>query len=719
MKKQILLTALVIGALTAGQAAAAQAEDTETHQLDTVYVTGDKDNQAVLPGGFVSTEENTGYIGKKNIMKTPFTQTVFTEKTMNTFGGPDKPLDSVLVNSPSIRSAGSILHDDFLYRGFRTNGTNIYVNGVPGVMTQFSTPMYPFDKIELVSGPNSGLFGTGVQYESTNPGGIVSVESKKAPETPLMRYTQTFSGRGLFGEYLDIANRFGTHKEWGIRINTELLNGETSVKNAVVKSKGVSINIDHRTANSETNFLAVYRDLDIYKGLRWFLASGLTKLPKAAKGDTDLGYDGMVKAGYGWFTVFNHKQKLNEHWSAFINAGASYNKLNRNVMANGGSGYYLKDDGTFSVTSKPGATPQHFYYYQVGLNAEYETGALQHHITLAADQAWRNRDTAVTSSLETIGTGSIYSGITQWTYPQTAYTTRKNNKTKVKGFSLVDSVDYEKWNFIVGVHKHISQSDTYGTTGAISARVKSDATCPTYGITYRADDHVSVYGSHTENFDIGAVVPSGSNYINEGDILPPIKNKQNEIGVKYLKNRLLWTLAFYDIKQANNIIKAAGTDTSGNPLYAYVQDGELRHKGVELAVNGRIADKWNIMGGISYLSAVQRKTSKGALDGKQESGSSRWTGVTALEYRPNDAVSVIGRAVYTGKSPILNEKIWVPGYVVYDLGVEYKTHFGKTPVKLSVMCYNITDKDYWMASRGDNLYVSTPRTWTLSAQFDF
>lgn len=106
----------------------------------------------------------------------------FTEKSMDTFTGPDKPMDALLANSPSVRQSGSILHGDFFFRGFRTNGTNFYVNNVPGVFTQFNTPLYPIESLELISGPNVGIYGTGVQYETTNPGGIVSVKSKVAPD---------------------------------------------------------------------------------------------------------------------------------------------------------------------------------------------------------------------------------------------------------------------------------------------------------------------------------------------------------------------------------------------------------------------------------------------------------------------------------------------------------------------------------------------------------
>ena len=79
--------------------------------------------------------------------------------------------------------------------------------------------------------------------------------------------------------------------------------------------------------------------------------------------------------------------------------------------------------------------------------------------------------------------------------------------------------------------------------------IKTDATSPTYGFIYHPNDNSSIYASHTENFDAGSGV--NTTFENYGDVLPPLKTKQNEIGFKYLKDDLLWTLAYYDIKQDN------------------------------------------------------------------------------------------------------------------------------------------------------------------------
>ncbi|WP_158453469.1 TonB-dependent receptor [Pelosinus fermentans] len=668
-----------------------------------------------MPGGFVFKSGSVGFLGEKSVMDTPFTQTTLTNKTIELFGGSSQPLDSILSNSPSIQASGSVLHNDFTLRGFRANGTSTYVNGIPGMFTQFNAPTFFIDHVDIISGPNSGISGTGAQYESDSAGGLINFVSKKAPEEPMTRYTQTFSGIGSFGGYMDIARRFGKDKAWGVRINTELLNGETSIHGENMKAKGIFVNVDHRDDKSTTNVLTGYRQLEIEGGMRWFkLGSGVTQLPSAPKSSSDYSFDGMVKASRGWILAVNHEQKVSDNWSIFFNGGLNRNNLTKNVSPYSSSFTIDNDAGDYDLLVTNGGTPMNTYYAQVGTQGKITDGEVTHNLTFAVDQSWRNRKSATSNEKNSIGQGNIYHGIVQNSMPNTNYTTGLAEKQKLWGWSVVDTIEYEKWQLLVGVHKHFASVDSYTpATGKKSGSVDSDAFCPTYAITYKPEDKLSLYASHSESFNKGTVVSSA--YNNAGDILDPAKTKQNEIGMKYENAGILTTLSFFDITQANNIdVLAAGSTTQ----YDQIQDGRDRHKGVEVSANGRLADKWNVMGGFMILDATREKTKNGQYDGYDVSGRAKWNSVVGLEYQADEKFSVTGRARYTGSSTINNETITVPGYTTFDLGVKYRTKIKSTPATFNLMCYNLTNKDYWMASRGDQIYVSMPRTIMLSAQFD-
>ena len=695
------------------------------YALDEYIVTGVRDR--ILQGGFARTTGDFGILGEQDIMDVPFSAVVLGPKNLESFASPNMSLDKVLVNNPAIRAAGSNLHNDFTYRGFRANGTSSLVNGIPGLMTQFNAPTYMIDHIEMLNGPSGGLTGSATQYESTAVGGMVNFVTKKAGDENRITYKQTFTGRSNFGSYIDASMRFGKNREWGLRINTELVDGETAIRGENINSKSIAANIDRETDRSKTNLFMMYRDTEVTGGQRWFkLGSAVTTLPTAPSGTANYSFDGMYKSSYGYVFGLNHEQKLNDHWKVFVNAGYNHNVLDNNVMAQNSAYTLTNAAGDYNLYYQIGGTPQNTYYTAIGTTASYKIGKTDHDITLTLDHSWKNRETAksitypgVTTNYGNLGTGNIYTGIVQTADPITSYSTARVSRIRMKGISVMDNISFDKWNVLLGVHHHSSTVSAYSTaTGANTSSIKSGETSPTFAVTYKPNDNVSVYASHSEYFDAGVVV--GNTYQNAGQILPPAKAKQNEIGVKYMKNSFLTSLAYFDIEQAVNVITQT-TENGVNKMWQY-QDGLDHHKGLEWSFNGRLTDKWSVFGGAMYLNAKREKTDRGLMDGKRVSAQPRWSGVLGLEYAANDNIAFLGRMTYFGSSIIRNGAsvdVNVPSYAVFDAGVKYKTVISDVPTTFNLMVYNVFNKDYWMPSRGDQVYVSSPRTLMLSAQLDF
>lgn len=565
-----------------------------------------------------------------------------------------------------------------------------------------------------MAGPNSGLSGTGTHYESDAAGGLVNFVTKRAGEKDFSRFTLSHSGHNLFGGYLDFSYRFGRNRDWGARVNIEKVDGETAVDGQRVKSSSVYVNLDHRDDRSKTNIFTGYRENEIINGQRWFkLANAVTRFPSVPDHSRNYSFNGMDKATYGWVLAINHEQKFNDDWKWFMNFGLLHNKLNKNVMYEYSALTILNDNGDFNINEQSSTTPQKAYYWQAGIHGKVTLGDVVNNLTLAVDRAWRLRDGTKSFTTYHLGTGNIYTGILNQIAPAySGYESYLSNKTRIAGISFVDSIDYKKLNVILGIHYHKANVDSYSAaTGRVSSSANSSATCPTYAVMYSPTENFAAYMSHAENFNVGTVV--GSTYQNQGDILPPAKTKQNEIGFKYTNKGFLAALSFFDIEQANNI-----DVLKGGKLYQ-LQDGRLRHKGVELAVSGKLGDKWNFSTGLSYLDATYDKTKNGQYDGVIESGRPRWAGSMMLRYDADESFGAFGRVVYTGSAPVLYEKFWAPSYALVDVGVEYKTKIARMPAKFSLTCYNLFNKSYWMIARGDNLYMSTPRTLALTMSVDF
>lgn len=702
------------------------AQASNNYQMNEVIVTGERIEDA-LPGGYVSAVGSVGLLGDgHSVMDTPFTQTNLTKKTIENYGETTQALDSILRLDPGVRGGGSHLHNDFSIRGISISGSSIYLNGIPGLIGQFNAPTSFVDRVDITTGPDSILTGVMPTYENSYAGGIVNFVSKKAEEQNITRYKQTFSGHSHLGEYLDIGRRFGRDKQWGVRINTEIRDGETSINGEKITSRGFFANIDHRSNDSKTNLLMGYQNLDVKGGARWFtlypsaIADGsITKLPDAPKSSRDFGFEGMEKESDVYILALNHEQKLGDNWKVFLNAGYNDSNLSKNITGTS-SRYTIINDAGDLMLEWPGRSmyggvfsTQNYMtqkFIQIGAQGKQKWNDVENTVTIAANKSWIKSDYKMYRPSFGLVAGNLYHGnvsVGDNTFP--SFSVQPSDRSEFWGASLVDQLKYKKTQVMIGVHKHIANYHSY-SGGKEEYSVKSDAISPIYSFLYKPNDNLSLYFSHSENFDQGTVV-SGS-YMNENQIIPPAKVKQNEIGMKWINHGFLTTLSLFSIKQANNI------DVDKPDGTYYLQDGEQEYKGVEASVTGRIDRKWTGTFGLMYLDAKYKKTQGGILDGTRLNGQANWSSVLALEYDANDNMSLWGRMFYMGRAPINDGAFTVPSYTTFDLGMDYRTKWNDVPVKLTFACYNVTGKDYWMA-KSNSLYLSIPRTFALSASFDF
>lgn len=77
MKKKMLASAVLMAVASVGFVMSASAEETTTHQLDTVIVEGQQD---VLPGGLVVATDRVGVLGDMKVIEVPFTERQYSQK---------------------------------------------------------------------------------------------------------------------------------------------------------------------------------------------------------------------------------------------------------------------------------------------------------------------------------------------------------------------------------------------------------------------------------------------------------------------------------------------------------------------------------------------------------------------------------------------------------------------------------------------------------------
>ena len=725
--KKALVMSVLCAIASVGFVMSASAEETMQGNLDEIVVEGSRD---VLPGGIVRTSAKLGILGDKSIMDIPYSEMSMTAKAVELFDDPSQPLANILTNNPSIRSStSSPMYSDFSMRGINMNGNHMMLNGVPSLYSQFTTPpSHVIDRIDITSGPNAGVNGVSMSNNGTNSGatpapGTINIVTKRATDKPVTRYTQTFSGRGNTGETIEVGRRFGKDNEWGLRVNAEYMDGKMSLPGAENNEKNIFINFDHRGEKSTTNLFAGHYDRRINGAQRWFSLTSDYKssvLPDAPDSKNNYDFDGTTKRMYGWIMALNHDQKMDDNWSWFANYGQSNRFGNKD---NQSASLKFNDKGEFVGNNYLQMNEiAKNVYAQIGVKGKFETGEVKHNVSLAVDRSWAKYWSASASPK---GTTSVTGTLNNWWFGNDWNTVKVNSgaakpsweETNV-GITIADTLEYGKSSVLLAASKKHEHMEMY-SKGQPAYTYTNDNILPTYGFTYKPVENLAMYFGHTESFSRGLMVTNGSDiYTNEGTVMEPVKSKQNEVGVKYQNAGILTTLSYFDIDEANRY-----DINAGGGMKTKVDDGKNRYKGVELTVNGKLADKWTATGGFMYLNAQRENTANGTNDGKFVNGVAKWSGVMGLEYKPDEDWGIVGRATWVDKAYIdskaIGGKTEIPSYVTFDLGVNYKTKINTVPVKLSAMCYNVADKDYWMG-RGSSTTIglSMPRTFMLSAQFD-
>ncbi|MDR2350108.1 MAG: TonB-dependent receptor [Deltaproteobacteria bacterium] len=696
----------------------ASAQETRDSSLTTIFVQAERDKEE-LPGGYVYRNAKNGVLGSMDIMDIPFTQFNYTQHTIETFGDPSLPLNMVLVNNPSIRTSNtSPMYTDFSIRGVNANGNNFYFNGVPNLFAQFLTPPnHIIESIDVMAGPNTVLNGSTTSVNGTNgntaPNGVIAVTTKRATLDPVTKYTQTFSGRGSFGEYVDIGRRFGENAAWGLRLNAQYLEGELAVKDMKKGEKNVFVNFDHIGKNSITNFFAGYFDIDVRGGQRWFeIEAASTDLLPAPDSSTSFDYEGMRKIQHGYIITLNHDQQVTDSVDLFLNAGLTerqgdkYDNWGGSLPLNGNTGVI-----TGQVLHMVERNMNE--YVQVGARIKSQFGDFKNNLTVTWDfSGTKNYRTQANTAAISI-TGSLSTGVTATGPFPVVGAAIPINTEYTQSIIAVDQLEYKQFGLIAALQRRDNKYWAINAAGAISERSFHDAFSPSFALTFKPIDNLLLYASYSQGYTRARTV-TGTNYENYGELIKPVKNRQYEVGAKYQREGITATFSYFNVDQRLFMDKYIDGKRYLTP------DGTNIYNGLELNVIGDILPNWSVTAGLLYLDAKRDKTENGTYDGMYVTGVAKWSGVFATEVKIGENDTAMGRMQFSGPSYVTNaNKVELPAWASFDLGYTHVFRIADKPLSVSVSCFNVFDSDYWIGRGGSNVIgLSMPRSFLLSAKIE-
>ena len=674
--------------------------------LPPVTVTARAARASELPeayvGGQVARGGQLGMLGNNDIMNAPFNITSYTAELMENQQA--RTVADVLANDPSVRNAAtaSAPGQYFLIRGFVSTEASIFFNGLAGMAPNNRSSVEMAERVELLKGPSAAING---MVPDGSIGGTVLLVPKRAADEPLTRIGVDYSSKSQLGTRADIGRRFGESNAWGIRFNGVLHGGESSIQGRDQSNGLASIALDYRGERLRMA-LDAYDQKDKRDGADYYVnfVGQPSSVPKASKpmtlGDSTRARDRMAMA------------RLEYDLTSQISAFAAFGKHSYRsdwVYANL---WELDEFGNGSAYSGNYHFHADLRSAEAGLRARLNTGPISHRITLAGTNFKRTGYYSELSGEDVLT--NIFNPVAV-TDPGDPGKPPRTEGSRLKGIALTDTLGLWNDRFLLTLglrHQQVSSDSLWS-----DPYIKKSATSPIVAMVFKPSRSVSLYANYIQGLQEGPMAPVGMEpeLDNAGEVFPPYKTRQYEIGVKGEWNGLGSSLSLFQIAQPNSL-------TVDN---RFTVDGESRNRGVEWNVYGTLARGVRVLGGVTLINAKVTKAD-GQTQGKKTFGvpGTQINLGGELDVPGMQGLTLSGRALYTGSLYIDSTNQYsIPSWTRWDIGARYATRIAGKPLVLRANIENLFDKNYWMGYRqawvSGTVSRGAPRTLLLSATIDF
>lgn len=449
---------------------------------------------------------------------------------------------------------------------------------------------YAFDRVEVLRGPSSAMFG------QNGPGGIINLVSKLPQNQPRQEIQLQFGNYQHKQIAADLTGPVGRHTQLQYRLVTLVKDSDTQVDYADEQRQYVAPSIawrpDRRTAL--TVYSQYQRDRS-KNNVGFFPWEGM--LLPAPNGripiDTFIGEPDWDTYGGNRTRVGNQfDYRINDTWH--LRQDFRYDQVRGNLEAMyasffEGPGRLLEDGRSVNrvwYTSKSNARIANAAVF---VDGTFETGRIRHTLLLGVDGIWQ-RD--VIQDLEGDATPLDVYTPTYGTFPRPVldYGAAAPIRTTQAGVVVQDQMKVaDRLSIVAGLRRSYAKSEV---DDAPDAGSDDGAWTGRFGLVYLAPGGWSPYASYSNSFEAVAGRKA------DGAPFEPKRGEQIEGGVKWApaQESVLITAAAYNLVENNRL-----TIDPQNPLNQ-VQQGEVTIKGFELeARTNRRA--WNVIASYTYTDA--------------------------------------------------------------------------------------------------------------------
>jgi catecholate siderophore receptor len=566
----------------------------------------------------------------------------------------------------------------------RGNGTtaDFFVDGVRDDV-QYFRDLYNSERIEVLKGPNSMIFGRG------GGGGVINRVSEWADWTPTRELDVVLGSNNQarissdlgaapsqavalrLNAFYEQADSFRDHVElerYGFNPTATLrLSDSTEVR------VGFEHFSDWRTADRGVPS----QDGRPYAGSR----SAFFGNPEQSYADAEVN---LFSASIA------HEFSPNLRLRSTLRA-SDYDKFYQNVHANSA----IDANGDVTLQAYNNATERSNLFSQTDLVWTLHAGGVTHTLLAGFEIGSQESDNArvpnAAPGIVNISNPTIFTPVTFSTTLQTD----NNVQVDVAALLLQDHIALgDQWSLIAGLRfdRFEMQFDDHRAANADFSRTDAFVS-PRLGLVYKPVEALSLYASYSVSF----LPQSGDQFSSlnaNSSELDPEEFENTELGFKWdATPDLALSAAIYRLDRTNT--------TAIDPMTSLtVLTGAQRSKGLEIEIAGSINEHWEIIGGYAYQKAeISRTTSAAPAGGRvpltPEHSASLWSN---YNFTPNWGAG-LGLIHQSESYASISNAVELPSFSRVDAALFWTV---SPTVEAQLNVENILGEEYWPSAHNDN-----------------
>ncbi len=568
----------------------------------------------------------------------------------------------------------------------------------------FRTDPYSLDRVEVIKGPTSVLYGPG------SPGGIVNKISKLPTEETIREVGVVYGTSNRAQTMFDFGGPVSQDDDrYLYRIVGLARKGET---NFDIDDDRYFIQPSFTWKPDEATKFTVYgsaqsTEADANVGALTDPDGNIIKL-RASDPDYDYQKTRQQQVGY----QFEHE--FDGGFTFRQNLRYSHLDLKARYLGVYGWTGNVAHRGASAISDA-----MNVFQVDNQLESKFDTGPAAHTVLFGLDYTHMNDSFAY--GFDSTASAAYDFDIDNPTYgvsgptPDYNYSRVGASMQQIGAYAL-DQIELDKWRFTLGGRQTwVKQSSdtTYVSDGtSTDDSLSKNAFSVQTGALYLFDNGIAPFVSYSTSFD--PVTQRSAS----GEILDPTKGEQYELGVKYQPpgTDILLSAVAYNLVEKNKPVLV-------DPLtLVYASLGEVTNKGIELEAKATVTDGWDVIAAYSYnhseITAGDDSGNAPAVTPKNIV--SLWSNYTFQEDTAANGLTVGTGIRYTGKTYTStantaknDASFYLDAALSYDFGAIDQKYKGLTA---SVDVRNIANRRLTVCNEG-YCYLGQGRNITASLKY--